>query len=293
MIKRLDPDVPVVWRAPHTVQFGVEHVLCTVDDTTAVVERMLHALARGATLGELRVLAETGGRAASVADELLAAVGPALLGSARPAPGLPWPAPELASVAVDGTGPTAERVAAVLTAAGVRVVGAVADADAAIVIGAFAIQPGRYTAWLNRDVPHLAVIFSDREVRLGPFVEPGSGPCLRCVDLARRDLDPAWPAIASQVVGTAAASETTTATSVALRVVELVRARLSETEQPLRDRAVIIDSRTGAISERRFDFHPECGCRALPEIARGFAHDATIAPATSGSNSAGGAYAPS
>ena len=57
-----------------------------------------------------------------------------------------------------------------------------------------------------RDVPHLAVVFDDDGARVGPLVEPGAGPCLRCLDLGRRDADPAWPAIAAQLAGRPAAT---------------------------------------------------------------------------------------
>lgn len=48
-------------------------------------------------------------------------------------------------------------------------------------------------------LPHLIVRHEDGRAVVGPFVTPGVGPCLRCIDLARRDLDPAWPAIVGQL----------------------------------------------------------------------------------------------
>ena len=73
--------------------------------------------------------------------------------------------------------------------------------DVAVLVADFVIPPSRYTRWLRDDVPHLPVVFSDRVVRIGPFVTPGSGPCLHCVELHRTDDDPAWPAVASQLLG--------------------------------------------------------------------------------------------
>jgi hypothetical protein len=48
-------------------------------------------------------------------------------------------------------------------------------------------------------VPHLAVEVRDTTGVVGPLVLPGRTPCLRCLDLTRGDLDPAWPALAAQL----------------------------------------------------------------------------------------------
>jgi hypothetical protein len=40
------------------------------------------------------------------------------------------------------------------------------------------------------DVPHLWVSVHARMVRIGPFVEPGRSPCLRCVDAHLGEVDP-------------------------------------------------------------------------------------------------------
>ncbi|GGK65476.1 hypothetical protein GCM10011509_12150 [Ornithinimicrobium pekingense] len=56
--------------------------------------------------------------------------------------------------------------------------------------------------------PTVPVVTQHRRVVVGPVVGPGGGPCLHCLDLHRRDKDPAWPALATalghpaeQVVG--------------------------------------------------------------------------------------------
>ena len=41
--------------------------------------------------------------------------------------------------------------------------------------------------------PHLAVTIRDGTPVIGPFVPAAGGPCLRCLDLHRRDRDAAWP----------------------------------------------------------------------------------------------------
>jgi bacteriocin biosynthesis cyclodehydratase domain-containing protein len=81
-------------------------------------------------------------------------------------------------------------------------------------------DPLRYRPLLDADTPHLSVVVREASVLVGPLVRPGRSACLRCVDLHRTDLDPAWPALAAQLAGRGAprAVETTlaaTATAVA------------------------------------------------------------------------------
>lgn len=48
-------------------------------------------------------------------------------------------------------------------------------------------------------VPHLVAEVRDTTGVVGPLVLPGRSACLRCLDLTRSDLDPAWPALAAQL----------------------------------------------------------------------------------------------
>lgn len=52
---------------------------------------------------------------------------------------------------------------------------------------------------LRLDQPHLVVRPVSQGVLVGPLVVPGRTACLRCTDLARRDLDPAWPHLLNQL----------------------------------------------------------------------------------------------
>ncbi|MBP2707597.1 ThiF family adenylyltransferase [Microbispora sp. RL4-1S] len=50
-------------------------------------------------------------------------------------------------------------------------------------------------------VPHLLVTAFEGRGSVGPLVLPGLTPCLRCLDLARRDRDPAWPMVCARLGG--------------------------------------------------------------------------------------------
>ena len=54
---------------------------------------------------------------------------------------------------------------------------------------------------MREQIPHLAVSAGEAIGMVGPLVLPGSTACLRCLDLARADRDPAWPLILAQLAG--------------------------------------------------------------------------------------------
>jgi len=269
VILRLDPTVPVVWRSPTAVQLGVDPVVCVFDGVSYATERLLAALAVGVPEEGLAVVAEAAGVGEAYADALLAAVRPALLAgdALRPAP--PRSPGEL-HVAVDGDGPAARQLAAVLRGLGVRLAETLPDPagaaalDAAVVFGSYGVATGRHGAWLRRDVPHLGVVFGERSARIGPFVEPGVGPCLACLDLSRADADPAWPVIASQLAGKRSPVEGgRLEASVTLRVVRELLAHLLDGSRELVGASLELGV-DGSQSRLTHEPHARCGCRALP-----------------------------
>lgn len=72
--------------------------------------------------------------------------------------------------------------------------------DCAVIVAHQAIEPRRYVQWLNRDVPHLALMFEADEASVSPLIVPGRGPCLFCLEETRKQADSSWPVIASQLV---------------------------------------------------------------------------------------------
>ena len=75
------------------------------------------------------------------------------------------------------------------------------DGAATFVVQVGAPRPAGLTALAfgRRRLPHLAVDVRDGVAFVGPLVPPAGTPCLNCVDLHRRDRDPAWPALAAQL----------------------------------------------------------------------------------------------
>ncbi len=135
-----------------------------------------------------------------------------------------------------------------------------------------AILTGRPTPELRdclmrERVPHLAVSASEAIGVVGPLVIPGLTACLRCLDLARADRDPAWPLILAQLsgrqpdpVGCDAPLATAVAAQAAFQALALI------------DRAGSADAVTNGTLElvlpgwqwrrRTWPPHPRCSCHA-------------------------------
>jgi hypothetical protein len=114
-------------------------------------------------------------------------------------------------------------------------------------------------------VPHLAAAASEAIGVVGPLVLPGGTACLRCLDLARAERDPAWPLILAQLTAGGAdppACDTVLAVAVAAQAAAQALAFV--------DRPVSVSAVTNGTLElvlpdwrwrrRTWMPHDRCGC---------------------------------
>lgn len=257
VILKLDPRWPLAWRTPTSVQIGVDPVRVLLDEVTLTDERMLAALAVGISRPGLELI----GR--SETQRFLNQLEPVLL------PVRKSTAPR--TVAITGAGPFVERLADALGHHGIEVLVASRPADfpqstpdLAVAVGHYVVHPELRGHWLRRDVPHLPVVFADSAVTIGPLIEPGRGPCLVCVELHRRDDDPAWPAVATQLMGRRAPLDHGVLVNETVGAVgRVVLDRLAVGEAGARA-SVRIDAATGSRESRAWEQHPDCGCAEMP-----------------------------
>ena len=276
MILRLDPRLPLVWRTPSSVQLGIDPVVVVLDGVTSLDERMLAALVVGVSDSGLAMIA---GQHTAERETLLAALGPAL--ATAPAQ------PLSATVAVHGSDSLVSAIASVLAHTGIDVLTGPDPAslaehrpDLAIIAGHHVLAPDLHALWLRRDVPHLPVVIGDAGAVVGPVVEPGDGPCLLCLELHRRDLDAAWPAVATQLLGRRSKAETPVlvmeAAAAACRMALDRLATGASAAASLR-----IDAATGRREVRTWKAHPECGCRGIAHL---LGRDSAASPALPGTD---------
>lgn len=62
-------------------------------------------------------------------------------------------------------------------------------------------EPELITSLMREGIPHLCATAAEAIAVVGPLVTPGRSACIHCIDLTRRDRDPAWPLIAAQLAG--------------------------------------------------------------------------------------------
>jgi bacteriocin biosynthesis cyclodehydratase domain-containing protein len=290
MVLKLDSRVPMVWRDPFSLQLGIEPSRVVLREVSTADQRMIHALSAGISRSGLAMIARSSGAAEGDVERLLDRLAPVLL----PDPALADPVQSTNSaptrpaqmtldrppiVAIAGHGRTVEQIASTLTEAGIRVTVSATPSDGpcdlGIAVGHYVLDPVAYGFWLRRDLPHLPVIFGDGDATVGPLVEPGSTPCLYCLEHYRRDVDASWSAIASQLWGRRSAAETVLVSGeVAAMVSRMAVRRLGMADPgmvgpehggvprlgPAAGASFRIEAETGGVTRREWMPHPECGC---------------------------------
>jgi bacteriocin biosynthesis cyclodehydratase domain-containing protein len=235
MVLKLADGVPMVWRSPSAIQLGAARPLVVLDGVTTSHERLLAALATGISASGFAMMARSAG------DD------PELL-RRRLEPALAVEPPRTPRVAVYGTGEIAEEL--------VRQLGRADEPELVVLVAPWVIAPAEHGVWLRRDIAHLPVTVGET-VTVGPLVVPGASACLHCVHLARRDADPAWPAIATQLHGRPAPLHSRTAVAEAAAFVARHLEAAPGTSWEL-------DPRDGRVSVAAWERHPECSCAAPP-----------------------------
>ncbi|HEX4811754.1 MAG TPA: hypothetical protein VFV66_03255 [Nonomuraea sp.] len=111
-------------------------------------------------------------------------------------------------------------------------------------------------------IPHLLASAFEGHGMVGPLVLPGETACLHCLDLTRRDHDPAWPIVTARLGGYPPgeiACDTALATLVAAETAGHALAHLDGRESAVTNGTMEVTpdwrwkSRTWAV-------HPQCRC---------------------------------
>jgi len=111
---------------------------------------------------------------------------------------------------------------------------------------------------------HLAVSVREGRGVVGPLVLPGTGSCLHCHDLHRRDRDPLWPRIAASLAtdpAGVAPCEAPLAMAVAALGAAQALAHLDGEPAPTTlDGTLEVTLPDLRVRRRSWQFHPECPC---------------------------------
>ncbi|MDQ1513125.1 MAG: hypothetical protein QOC59_967 [Microbacteriaceae bacterium] len=256
---RLDPAATPLWRTPDCLQFGTDPVLAVLPRVSPGTEFLVAALSEGAEREHLDDLADRKKLPPAAVDALLAALEPVL---EHP------PAPPATTV-VDGPLDLVELLTRRLLPLGCTPNRTGVRPDLVLLAAHHVLPPFRRVRWLTLDVPHLPVVFGDQSVQVGPLVEPGRTPCLRCADEHRMDEEPAWPALAAQLLRRPRA-QTCASSAVCVTVeaclVAVLRARTTGEPTGLEGAALRVAA-DGAVSRLERPWHDRCSCRSLAPAA--------------------------
>ncbi|NYG06181.1 hypothetical protein BJ986_000668 [Phycicoccus badiiscoriae] len=134
-----------------------------------------------------------------------------------------------------------------------------------VLVGSQALDASAAGPWRVRGIPVVPVVLHGLEAVVGPVVVP-HGPCLRCLDLARADRDPGWPALLGQLVparvgaGTEVSGETTLVGLATSMTAMVALAVLDGQVLPV-GRSLEVSLPWPRVRQRQWEVHPRCGCR--------------------------------
>jgi hypothetical protein len=136
--------------------------------------------------------------------------------------------------------------------------------EATLVVQAGTPQPAalQAAAYARRRQAHLVLAVRDGTAVVGPLVPPTGSPCLNCLDLHRRDRDPAWPQLAAQLATEADDAEPCAVPTVLAATGFATAEALAylDGEAPGTIGATVEIGAPGQPRRRSWPPHPGCGC---------------------------------
>jgi len=255
-ILRFDPNLPLVWRTPDTLQIGVDPEVVVVPEIPDEALPLLKGLRSGVTTSGAVMLASDAGLPDRKRESLLSVLLPALRTP-----------PSTTGLTLAVTGNSAHQLLMTdhLTHLGHEVVEA-ADAPPRterILMANYVPHPAEYRACMSADTAHTPVIFRDQSVTVGPRITPGRGPCLQCLWQHELTRNPHHQAVMSQLWGARAPADT------AAMTLHASWAALSLIKERTPGHVVRIDAHTKEWTSSMVRRSPDCLCHSLVEVIDG------------------------
>lgn len=301
MLLRIRPGLELVWRDPTTLQVGAPDPLVVVDDVSDGLDWVLARLRSGTTERGAFATGRRYGVESAEVRRLLDSLRPALSRVDHDGRRAPIAAAALlmrpsgagcaahadlathvlreCDVRVRQAGPDEFEPAGddadtgTRTDTGTETAGAASGPtrhdEVVITIAPFAAALGDLQSLMATDTPHVVVLVGDHAVEVTPVIEPGVTACARCDSMHRIDLDRAWLSVTAQLrhrtprftpLAPLAQAFAIAGRSIAARA----SAAEAADEPPVLHR---IDFTSGRMTTAPWRFHPECGCRAVPETS--------------------------
>lgn len=117
---------------------------------------------------------------------------------------------------------------------------------------------------VHDDQPHLLIRPHGEGAVVGPLVEPGRSPCLRCLDVVRTELDPGWPRQLAQLCRQVQHPDPIWSRWAAAVAVRAIWTCLAGRDGDLAGRTIEFDPWIGRPVTRQWPRNPDCGCGWTP-----------------------------
>jgi hypothetical protein len=197
---QITPHSPLLWRNPHTAQFGFDPPLVVLDSVPDDLLPLLHHLMTGVSEGGFGMFAKAEGVSPERAEDLLRKLQPVLVRTETITP---------TPFVLDGPNNLVTMCSPILRDLGHPISLASTQRDSAtvmpvgevILLAHYVPHPDQFHRWLRRDRPHTPVVFTDQAVTIGPRIIPGVTPCLHCELTSRTEQPETMTVIASQLLG--------------------------------------------------------------------------------------------
>jgi bacteriocin biosynthesis cyclodehydratase domain-containing protein len=166
-------------------------------------------------------------------------------------------------VAVVGTGIVADEVRRLLPSSHIALSDDPAHADVTVLALDDEAARSLSDEVMHLGAPHLWVCVRDLIGVVGPFVVPGRTACLRCVDAARSELDPAWTTLLDSVAAKplrVTAVDAVVVTLVAAWAVHEIALWASDIQPQTWGHVVEVPYGSAPVERVGFERHPRCGC---------------------------------
>lgn len=121
--------------------------------------------------------------------------------------------------------------------------------------------PDQIQEWQSAEITHIAVSELIRsEIEISHFIQPGLTPCLRCISLHRRDALP--PRLAALSIPTGGIELPTAAAALIAALLASAVENFYYENQPVGRASRVINLLEPTLhqEDRKWNFHPECGC---------------------------------
>lgn len=130
------------------------------------------------------------------------------------------------------------------------------------VIALDAAEPPRRISddYARSDQRHLFVRPMPDAAIVGPLVDPGSSPCICCLDHIRRDADPGWPYLLKQLGGYNLAIPTFAAHWAGITATTQILSVLAQQRASVVGATIEISPGDFSTQVRKWPMHPDCGC---------------------------------